>query len=136
MATNDAMAGEQASPERAAEQQGAGWPRPGEEGYVHPDGTPQAARQLEENRQAAADRAAAGSVVHGAPSLGGNLGKAAGVAEKRADAYSGKSVAEAGEDLAAWVDEKRTEVVEEDSAAEDSAPAKRPASKPESRPAS
>ncbi len=51
----------------AAESQGNGWPAPGQEGFVHPDGTPQAAAQLEANKQAAADRAAAGSIIHGAP---------------------------------------------------------------------
>lgn len=56
-----------ASQDEAANQGGAGWPEPGQEGYVTPDGTPQAAQQLEDNKRAAADRAAAGSVVHGAP---------------------------------------------------------------------
>lgn len=56
-----------ASQDRASEQAGSGWPEPGQEGYVHPDGTVQAARQLEDNKQAAADRAAAGSIIHGAP---------------------------------------------------------------------
>ena len=51
----------------AAASQGNGWPRPGQEGFVHPDGTSQAAAQLEANKQAAADRAAAGSIIHGAP---------------------------------------------------------------------
>lgn len=47
------------------------WPKPGEEGFVHPDGTPQSVRQLEDNRRAAADRKMAGSTVHGAPGPGG-----------------------------------------------------------------
>ncbi|NUO35881.1 MAG: hypothetical protein HOQ45_02435 [Nocardioidaceae bacterium] len=51
----------------AAESQGDGWPQPGQEGFVHPDGTPQSVAQLEANKQAAADRAAAGSIIHGAP---------------------------------------------------------------------
>lgn len=52
----------------AVQQQGdSAWPIPGDEGYVHPDGTEHAARQLAANRRAAADRAAAGSVIHGAP---------------------------------------------------------------------
>ncbi|MEU8270138.1 hypothetical protein AB0B89_23640, partial [Sphaerisporangium sp. NPDC049002] len=64
------------TPEVADAQRGDGdWPRPGEEGYVHPDGTPQSQRQLEDNRRAAADRAAAGSTVHGAP-LGGPVARA------------------------------------------------------------
>jgi hypothetical protein len=40
---------------------------PGQEGFVHPDGTQQAEQQLADNKQAAADRAAAGSIIHGAP---------------------------------------------------------------------
>ena len=47
------------------------YPKPGEEGFVHPDGTPEAAQQLEQNRAAAADRAATDNVdadvLHGAP---------------------------------------------------------------------
>jgi hypothetical protein len=55
-------------------QRGGNWPKPGEEGFVHPDGTPQSARQLIENRQAAANREAAGSQIHGAPAQGGVQG--------------------------------------------------------------
>lgn len=51
----------------AESQGGAGWPEPGQEGFVHPDGTPQSVAQLEGNKHAAADRAAAGSIIHGAP---------------------------------------------------------------------
>lgn len=50
-----------------ADSQGNGWPQPGQEGFVHPDGTKQAEQQLADNKQAAADRAAAGSIIHGAP---------------------------------------------------------------------
>src|SRR3954464_4308785 len=50
-----------------AEEQGSGWPQPGQEGFVHPDGTLYAEQQLAANKQAAADRAAAGSIIHGAP---------------------------------------------------------------------
>lgn len=50
-----------------ADSQGDGWPKPGQEGFVHPDGTAQAQAQLQDNKQAAADRAAAGSIIHGAP---------------------------------------------------------------------
>ena len=57
----------QASEARADKQGGTGWPEPGQEGFVHPDGTLQAQKQLEDNKQAAADRAAAGSYIHGAP---------------------------------------------------------------------
>lgn len=56
----------EASQDRA-EKQGSGWPEPGQEGFVHADGTPQAEQQLRDNKQAAADRAAAGSIIHGAP---------------------------------------------------------------------
>ena len=56
-----------ASQDRAADQGGAGWPEPGQEGFVHADGTRQAEEQLRDNKQAAADRAAAGSILHGAP---------------------------------------------------------------------
>jgi hypothetical protein len=50
-----------------ADKQGDGWPEPGQEGFVHADGTRQAEAQLADNKQAAADRAAAGSIIHGAP---------------------------------------------------------------------
>jgi hypothetical protein len=55
------------SQDAAEKQGGAGWPSPGQEGFVHPDGTRQAEQQLADNKQAAADRAAAGSIIHGAP---------------------------------------------------------------------
>ncbi|MGH3672188.1 MAG: hypothetical protein ACRDSH_16400 [Pseudonocardiaceae bacterium] len=54
-----------------AAQRSGSWPRPGEEGFVHPDGTPQSEKQILDNRRAAADREAAGSGVHGAPAQGG-----------------------------------------------------------------
>lgn len=91
----------QASPERAAGQvDDAGWPKPGEEGYVHPDGTPQSVAQLAGNRQAAADRAAAGSIVHGAPAVqrGGDP-DATSAAAARAAAYSGPSTDDRDEAL-------------------------------------
>lgn len=56
-----------ASQKVAESQGGAGWPDAGQEGFVHADGTPQSAKQLADNKQAAADRAAAGSIIHGAP---------------------------------------------------------------------
>lgn len=67
--TNDPIASDapEASQDRAESDQGLTWPEPGQEGFVHNDGTPQAVAQLEGNRQAAADRAAAGSIIHGAP---------------------------------------------------------------------
>lgn len=48
-------------------QKDSSWPVPGDEGFVHPDGTVQSVRQLEDNRQAQADRDSTGSVLHGAP---------------------------------------------------------------------
>lgn len=87
-----------ASPQAAVEQQAAAdWPKPGEEGYVHPDGTPQSRKQLQDNLQAAADRAAAGSTVHGAPMAtpGPTPEKEAAKAEKAAEDYSGPTPAEA-----------------------------------------
>lgn len=56
-----------ASQDLAADAGSNDWPEPGQEGFVHNDGTPQARAQLEDNKQAAADRAAAGSIIHGAP---------------------------------------------------------------------
>jgi hypothetical protein len=44
-----------------------GWPKPGDEGFVHPDGTPESVTQLATNRQAQADRDHIGAVAHGAP---------------------------------------------------------------------
>lgn len=72
--------------EKKNQGESAGWPKPGEEGYVHPDGTKQAEQQLEDNRRAAADRAAAGSILHGAPTHAGNelTEKSEGLAIKRA----------------------------------------------------
>ncbi|MFG1898689.1 hypothetical protein ACGFIP_32245 [Micromonospora zamorensis] len=95
-----------ASPQVAEQQQSASeWPKPGEEGYVHPDGTPQSQQQLESNRRAAADRAAAGSIIHGAPMAtpGPRPEAEATTAQARAEAYSGKTVQEAREDLTAFV---------------------------------
>lgn len=57
--------------ERGRAQRGGSWPKPGDEGFVHPDGTPQSERQLADNVRAAADREAAASGVHGAPGQGG-----------------------------------------------------------------
>jgi hypothetical protein len=72
------------------------WPVPGDEGYVIPDGTPQAAQQLEQNKRAAADRAAAGSTVHGAPAAtpGPQLFEQAEAAQARAENYSGPTIEE------------------------------------------
>lgn len=79
------------SPQTAKQQQGdSAWPIPGDEGYVHPDGTPASVAQLADNRRAAADRAAAGSSVHGAPAAtpGPQLGTEAAAAVARAEAKS------------------------------------------------
>jgi hypothetical protein len=52
----------------AEKQQGdKSWPKPGDEGFVHPDGTPESVAQLEANKQAQADRDHIGAVAHGAP---------------------------------------------------------------------
>ncbi|MFF0469334.1 hypothetical protein ACFYPX_18120 [Micromonospora zamorensis] len=108
-----------ASPQVAEEQQAAAnWPKPGEEGYVHPDGTPQSVQQLADNRRAAADRAAAGSLVHGAPlaTPGPDPQGEASKAAARAEAYSGKTVQEARKDLTEHIAEaaqaKADEVVD------------------------
>lgn len=72
------------------------WPVPGDEGYVVPDGTPQSMQQLEDNKRAAADRAAAGSTVHGAPAAtpGPQLLGEAAAAVERAEKYSGPTIDE------------------------------------------
>ncbi|MBO4274131.1 hypothetical protein [Microbispora triticiradicis] len=104
------------TPEKAAEQRDdTSWPRPGDEGYVHPDGTPQAAKQLEDNRRAAADRAAAGSTVHGAPlaTPGPQADQERAKAVERAENYDGKTVAESEDELTGWIDEKTAEAAEE-----------------------
>lgn len=58
---------DRAAPAAAGSKGTDAWPQPGDEGYVHNDGTEQARRQLADNKRAAADRAAAGSSAHGAP---------------------------------------------------------------------
>lgn len=124
----------QPTPEKAAEQQGdRAWPRPGEEGYVHPDGTPQSVQQLEDNRRAAADRAAAGSTVHGAPlaTPGPTPDVERDKAVERAENYSGKTVAEGEEELTEWIDDKAAEKVDE-ADGEDGA-AKKPAARKTAR---
>lgn len=110
--SSDSLGGVEASPQVAEQQRSDGsWPRPGEEGFVHPTGTPQSVQQLEDNRRAAADRAAAGSGVHGAPAQGGG-----GVEPDHAaaaDAYIGPTVAERDADHTDWLVEKRAEVEDE-----------------------
>lgn len=89
----------------AEQQASATWPLPGQEGFVHPDGTPQSVAQLTDNQQAAADRAAAGSAVHGAPATGGI--PPAPVTDP------GKPADEAAADHTAWVEAKRAQIAAE-----------------------
>jgi hypothetical protein len=106
----------QPTPEKAAEQQDDNsWPRPGEEGYVTPDGTPQSVKQLEDNRRAAADRAAAGSTVHGAPlaTPGPTPDAERAKAVERAENYSGTTVEERDKAVTEWIDDKTEEKVDE-----------------------
>ncbi|YCK35168.1 hypothetical protein ACNF49_14095 [Actinomadura sp. ATCC 39365] len=106
----------QPTPEKAAEQQNDNdWPRPGEEGYVTPDGTPQSIKQLEDNRRAAADRAAAGSTVHGAPlaTPGPTPDAERAKAVERAENYSGKTVEDRDEAVTEWIDDKTEEKTDE-----------------------
>jgi hypothetical protein len=94
------------SPQTAKQQQGdSAWPVPGDEGYVHPDGTPQSIKQLADNRLAAANRAAAGSSVHGAPAAtpGPQLASEASAAAERAEAKSAVTQVEADKGLTEYV---------------------------------
>lgn len=96
------------SPQTAKAQQGdSSWPIPGDEGYVHPDGTPQSVKQLEDNKRAAADRAAAGSAVHGAPMAtpGPQADEQAAAAVARAEAKSPVTDVEANEGLTKYIRE-------------------------------
>lgn len=103
----------------AVQQQGdAAWPVPGDEGFVHPDGTPQSVAQMEGNRRAAADRAAAGSILHGAPAAtpGPQLQAETAAAVRRAEAPSDVTPAEARKGHAEFVREgfaRATEKAEE-----------------------
>jgi hypothetical protein len=94
---DDKTTAENTATEQQKQASDGAWPVPGDEGYVIPDGTPQAARQLEDNKRAAADRAAAGSSVHGAPAAtpGPQLLGEAAAAQARADEYSGPTMADA-----------------------------------------
>jgi hypothetical protein len=92
----------------AVQQQGdTAWPVPGDEGFVHPDGTPQSVAQMENNRRAAADRAAAGSILHGAPAAtpGPQLQEQAAAAAARAEAPSDVSPQEARKGHAEFITE-------------------------------
>lgn len=94
------------SPQTAVQQQGdRAWPVPGDEGYVHPDGTPQSVKQMEDNQRAAADRAAAGSIIHGAPAAtpGPQLQEQAAAAQARAAADSPVTPEEAKTGLSEFI---------------------------------
>ena len=95
--SDDKVTDQNTASDALVQQDDSSWPVPGDEGYVIPDGTPQAAKQLEDNRRAAADRAAAGSSVHGAPAAtpGPQLLGEAAAAQARAENYSGPTMAEA-----------------------------------------
>jgi hypothetical protein len=113
------------SPQTAKAQQGdSSWPIPGDEGYVHPDGTPQSVQQLADNKRAAADRAAAGSAVHGAPMAtpGPQADEQAAAAVARAEAKSPVTAAEAEEGLTKYIRdgmEKAANSVKDDDASAD-----------------
>jgi len=92
----------------AVQQQGdRSWPIPGDEGYVHPDGTPMSMQQKADNERAAADRAAAGSIIHGAPAAtpGPQLQTEAAAAQARAAADSPVEPADAKAGLSEFVEE-------------------------------
>lgn len=89
-----------ASPVDAEKQQkDSSWPKPGDEGFVHPDGTPQSVAQLADNKQAQADRDHVGAVVHGAPLATPGPQAGAITAEKVANAASNDTA-----DDASWVE--------------------------------
>jgi hypothetical protein len=98
-----------------AQQKDSSWPSPGDEGYVNPDGTPQSVKQLEDNRRAAADRAAAGSAVHGAPMAtpGPQADEQAAAALARAEANSPVTAEEAEEGLTKFVQDRLAKVADE-----------------------
>jgi len=98
---------EEDSFQTAVQQQGnRDWPLPGDEGYVHPDGTPASRQQLLDNARAAADRAAAGSIIHGAPAAtpGPQLQTEAAAAVARAEADSPVTPKEARDGLSEFVE--------------------------------
>lgn len=109
------MVDEKSVVETGAAQRGGDWPKPGEEGFVHPDGTPQSERQRVENVQAAADRAAAGSGIHGAPSMGG---VAPGAPE-----LEPSDLAAAQDEHTEWVRKAHAELIDEQAKAAEAAAA-------------
>lgn len=109
------------SPQTAVQQQGdSAWPIPGDEGYVHPDGTPQSAQQLIDNKRAAADRAAAGSSIHGAPAAtpGPQLAQQAAAAVERAEAKSAVTQVEADKGLTEYIAKGMDEAIDKQAKAD------------------
>lgn len=132
MDENAAVAGVKPAAEVSAKQTSDGsWPRPGDEGYVTPDGTEHSRKQLEDNRRAAADRMAAGSTVHGAPMAtpGPQVREQAAAAEKRAEAYSGPTEVDRRKGVTEFIRTKTEEAAKEVEAAE-AKPEQRTADKP------
>lgn len=126
------MTDENSATEAQKQQGDNSWPVPGDEGYVIPDGTPQAAQQLADNRRAAADRAMAGSTVHGAPAAtpGPQLLGEAAAAQERAEKYSGPTDTDRTEGVTASIREGFDAATEK---AEKSAQDVTPSAVPESK---
>lgn len=91
------------------------WPVPGDEGFVHPDGTPESVRQLETNRQAQVDRDKLGAVAHGAP-LATPGPQAPAITAAKVDAASKLDTSDTSNE--SWVEQKLNEAA--DKAAKDS----------------
>jgi hypothetical protein len=120
------------TPQQAVQQQAdRSWPVPGDEGYVHPDGSPMSAQQLEDNKRAAADRAAAGSSVHGAPMAtpGPQAADEAAAAVARAEATSKVTAADAEKGLTEFVEQGHERAAEKASDAGEPAAPKSDATK-------
>lgn len=118
---NDARVASTDSPREAKQQQGdSSWPVPGDEGYVHPDGSPQSVAQLEANRRAAADRAAAGSAIHGAPlaTPGPQAADEQAAAVARAEASSPVTKTDADKGLSEYIEKGLEEATEKASASD------------------
>lgn len=82
------------------QQKDSSWPKPGDEGFVHPDGTPQSVAQLADNKQAQADRDHIGAVMHGAP-LATPGPQAGEITSAKVEAASKNDTAD---DSASWVE--------------------------------
>lgn len=111
---------EQSVVEVGRAQRGGDWPKPGDEGFVHPDGTPQSEKQLIENRQAALNREAAGSGVHGAPGQGG--------VQPAAVSPDDTEMAKSHDEHTEWVREQLAEIEADVDAGRHEAPAVTPTS--------